>query len=230
MSSISAVVFDLDDTLIAERQYVESGYGHIADVLSCRIDVDSKTIYTVLCDLFASSAKNVFNRLYDKLGIPYTKEDIMGLVAAYRNHMPDIQFYDDVLPLLETLKSMNIKTGIISDGYIQGQRNKLKALNADRLFDDIIVTEELGREYWKPHPRAFEVMRERLNVRFEEMIYVGDNPRKDFFIGSIYPIRTVRVCRDGVYEGVEYLDGVKETYTVNSLAEIPALLNAAKGE
>jgi putative hydrolase of the HAD superfamily len=63
------------------------------------------------------------------------------------------------------------------------------------------------------------------------MIYVGDNPRKDFYIGSIYPIRTVRVCQDGVYENEEYLDGIKETHTVYSLAEIPSVMNMmTKGE
>ena len=46
-------------------------------------------------------------------------------------------------------------------------------------FDPVLFTDERGREYWKPHPWAFEqVMRAHpAAVRF---FYVGDNPAKDF--------------------------------------------------
>ena len=30
---IKAVVFDLDDTLISEKEYIKSGYRHIAEVV-----------------------------------------------------------------------------------------------------------------------------------------------------------------------------------------------------
>lgn len=222
---IKAVVFDLDDTLISERQYIASGYRHIAEVLSVRIDVDRQSIFSILMDLFHASSKNVFNRLFEKLQIAYSEEDIMELVEAYRNHEPDIQFYYDVLPCLELLKVKGIKTGIITDGYISTQRNKMKVLNADKYFDHIIVTEELGRDYWKPHPRAYEMMHKILKVSFEEMIYIGDNPEKDFYIGSIYPIKTVMICRNNeagsdIYKGRLYLENVKENYTIHSLVEL----------
>lgn len=219
---IKAVIFDLDDTLISEREYVISGYRHIADMLSVKVGVDKQAIFDMLMGFFQISPKNVFNRLLDKMELPYTKGDIMELVDAYRNHEPDITFYDDVIPCLERLKEKGIKTGIITDGYISTQRNKLKVLNIDRYFNHIILTEELGREYWKPNSQAFKNMRNSLKTAFDEMIYVGDNPEKDFYIGSIYPIKTVRIGREHneyelIHTDKEYLNGIKEEYRITSL-------------
>lgn len=224
---VKAVIFDLDDTLIAEDEYIRSGYRHVAGVLSARIGEDAGTIFNILINLFHMSPQNVFNRLFDKLDIPYTKDHIMEFVEAYRNHLPDVQFYSDVLPCLEQLKAQGIMTGIITDGFISTQRNKLKVLGADTFFDHIIMTDELGREYWKPHPRAFEMMRDKLAVEFDEMLYIGDNPKKDFYISKFQPMKTVRINRkNGVYDGRPYLENIKEHYTIQSMAE---LIDLCKG-
>lgn len=222
---IKAVIFDLDDTLISERKYIISGYRHVAKLLSDKVGIDKQLIFDILMELFQSSPKKVFNRLFNKLQMPYVEEDILNLVEAYRNHMPDIQFYDDVLPYLELLKVKGIKTGIITDGYISTQRNKLKVLNTDKYFDHIIVTEELGREYWKPHPKSFEMMNKILKVEFNEMIYVGDNPEKDFYISSVYPIKTVRICRESIYKYRSYFENIKESLTIHSLMDIISMFD-----
>lgn len=217
---IKAVIFDLDDTLISEKEYIQSGYRHIAKLLSLRLKIDEQSLYQMLIELFNNSPKNVFNRLFDKFAMPYTKETIKELVDEYRNHFPHIKFFDDVLPCLEGLKKKGKKLGIITDGYANAQRQKLKAINAYDYFDEIIVTDELGREYWKPHPRAFELMQENLNVEFNEMVYVGDNPEKDFYISRIYPVKTIRIYRNGIYKKRDYLDGCKEMFSIFSLKEI----------
>lgn len=221
---IKAVIFDLDDTLIAERQYIESGYRHVAKRLHNTVDKNEHTLYQMLIRLLEESPKNVFNRLFDKLGFTYTQDNIIELVTEYRNHLPSIAFFDDVLPCLELLKTKGIKTGIITDGYANAQHQKLKAVRADSLFDNIIITDELGRDYWKPHPKAFEMMKKKLNIAFEEMIYVGDNPEKDFYISIIHPIKTVRIYRDGVYQAKEYYDDIKEEHAIDDLKELNSII------
>ncbi|MFL2077346.1 HAD family hydrolase [Marinilactibacillus psychrotolerans] len=214
---VKAVIFDLDDTLISEKEYIKSGYRHVAGIIEDRFAMDKKQVFNELMSLFKVSPLNVFNRLYDKYQIEYSKEMILDLVKEYRGHLPDIQFYNDVIPCLSELKKSGVKVGIITDGYAIAQRQKLKAIQADEYFDEIIVTDELGREYWKPHPKAFELMKEKFRVNFEEMIYVGDNPEKDFYISKIYPIKTVRIIRGGVHREKSYLEGIKASTTVNNL-------------
>ena len=215
---VKVVVFDLDDTLISEKGYIKSGYCHIAGIIKDRFAMDKNQVFDDLMSLFKVSPLNVFNRLYDKYQIEYSKEVILDLVKEYRGHFPDIQFYDDVLPCLSELKRSGVKVGIITDGYSIAQRQKLKAIQADEYFDEVIVTDELGREYWKPHPKAFELMKEKFEVNFDDMIYVGDNPEKDFYISSIYPIKTVRIFRvNGVYSITKALKNINPTFEIYKL-------------
>lgn len=217
---VNAVIFDLDDTLISEKEYIKSGYRHIAEVIGQRFNINKDQVYIDLFQLFRESPHNVFNRLYEKYQIEYSKEMIIDLVNEYRGHFPDVQYYDDVMQCLNELKVLGVKIGIITDGYAQAQRQKLKAVEADMYFDEIIVTDELGRDYWKPHPKAFEIIKERFGVSFDEMIYVGDNPGKDFYISTIYPIKTVRIFRDGVHKDNFYLDGIREDFIIDELTKI----------
>ena len=221
---VKVVVFDLDDTLISEKEYIKSGYLHIAGIIEDRFAMDKKQVFDELMSLFKVSPLNVFNRFCDMYQIEYSKEMILDLVKEYRGHFPDIQFYDDVLPCLSELKRAGIKVGIITDGYAIAQRKKLKAIQANEYFDEIIVTDELGRDYWKPHPKAFELMKEKFRVNFDEMIYVGDNPEKDFYISKTYPIKTVRIIRDGVHSDKNYFRDIKEDIKIISLKDIKNLL------
>jgi len=216
-----AVIFDLDDTLISELQYIESGYRYIAEYLSEELEISGASIFNLLINLFRESSKNVFNRLYDYVGLSYDESKIRSLVNLYRDHNPNINFFEDVIPFINTLKLNRIKTGIITDGYKVSQRKKLTAIQAYDYFDEIIVTDEIGKEYWKPHPKSFEIMSKRLKVEYEDMIYIGDNPAKDFYISNIYPIDTVRIIRDeGVHKNNQYYKEIRELYCVTSLEEL----------
>ena len=95
--------------------------------------------------------------------------------------MPDIALYDGVAEMIRDLKSKGIKVGIITDGRPEGQRNKIKALGLDSLIDDIIITDELGGiQFRKPCDIAFRIMQNRWRLPYEQIVYVGDNPNKDF--------------------------------------------------
>ncbi len=227
---IKVVIFDLDDTLISEKAYIESGYQHIAKLLSSRVSKDYAEIYQMLMDLFNESPLLVFNRLLDLLGMPYKESDIFELVEVYRNHVPAVDFFNDVLPCLKNLKNKKMKTGIITDGYASTQRHKIKAVQADHLIDKIIITDELGREYWKPHSLAYEMMKEKFGVEFYEMIYVGDNVKKDFISANYLNIVTVMIKRpSAIYSTSDYNnDHYSAKYIIKSLEEILNVIHLEK--
>lgn len=203
---VRAVIFDLDDTLISEKDYVVSGFRHISKMLSPVLRIDEGVIFADMLDLFNNSPKNVFNRLFEKYNIKYSDKMILQLVNEYRSHFPNIKVYSDVLPCLKELKAAGIKTGIITDGYATAQRQKLMAIDADKYFDEIIVTDELGREYWKPHPKAFMLMKKKLNFNYDEMIYIGDNILKDFITSNELGIITVQIKREDSIYSIRVID------------------------
>src|SRR5690554_16976 len=89
----------------------------------------------------------------------------------------------------------NIKLGIITDGYKETQNNKIKVLELKRYIDKIIVTDELGRDFWKPHPKSYKIMKDYFNVKYEEMIYIGDNESKDFISPEKLGMKWLKIFR-----------------------------------
>ena len=218
---MKAIIFDLDDTLILEKDYVRSGYQAVSKVLESKLQMKSSMIDQLLWQLFEDDSKQVFNRFFDYLQISYEISDIKNLIKIYREHKPKIELLEDAKETIQILKSRSIKLGIISDGYSITQRNKVEAIGADKIFDKVILTDELGQEFWKPDKKAFELMQQEFQVPFEEMIYVGDNPLKDFYVKKYIPIMTARIYRkDGVYKDREYRENIKEDYSLNSLKEL----------
>ena len=224
-SGVRAVVFDLDDTLASEYEYVRSGYRAVAEELRRRFP-ECSLAADRLWALFEESPKQVFNRFLEENGIAADEETIKALVGVYRAHVPDIHYYPDVLPLLSFLKEKDFRTGILSDGYEITQRRKVEALHAERDFDRIVLTDALGgREMWKPSLAGFEVIAGELGVALSEILYVGDNPAKDFYCRRAGAVRTARILRDAaVYRDAPYYRDVKEECRLTSLSELPALL------
>ena len=68
-----------------------------------------------------------------------------------------------------------------TDGRPDGQRNKIAALGLEALVDDILITDELGGiQFRKPNDIAFRILQTRWAIPCETILYVGDNPAKDF--------------------------------------------------
>jgi len=222
---IKAVIFDLDDTLTPEFEFVQSGFHAVSKALATTSKISGNEIYSNLISAFENSPKNVFNRVCESLGIDLSKDDINELVELYRNHTPQISFYEDVIPILVELRSKGIKLSIITDGFKLSQRNKLKALGAEKYADQIIVTDELGKDYWKPSPKSFELIKQLLDIEYNEMMYVGDNPKKDFYIQKLHPVHTCRIIRNGVYEKTDYYMNIQEEFKINNLTELTKLID-----
>lgn len=222
---IKAIIFDLDDTLISEKEYVKSGFLAVSKYVSNKTRTyTTEQIFEALQVLHNESTDKVFNRMNEKLGLS-TEISVKELVDVYRSHKPIISLYEDVVPIIKKLKEQKYKIGMITDGYLVTQKNKIETLNIRYLFDEIIITDELGRDCWKPSPVPYELMSKRLNVDYSEMMYIGDNPKKDFYISSIYPVITVRINRVGYYNNVDYYKGIKENFKINNLDQILDILD-----
>ena len=165
---IKGVIFDLDDTLYPEKEYVKSGFKAVSDYLGGG--------YEEMLWTYFKSGKPAIDELLRELGCECKKEEVLN---TYRFHKPDINLYSGVTELLGKLKERGIKVGIITDGRPEGQRNKINALGLD--VDDVIITDELGGiQFRKPCDIAFRILVTKWRLNFADVVYVGDNPFKDF--------------------------------------------------
>jgi putative hydrolase of the HAD superfamily len=179
---LRGVVLDLDDTLYLERDYVRSGFGAVAEHLAERWGVDADSVRKHLWRRFDSGERgNHFDDLIAADPSLRGQVDVNELVEVYRHHVPEIRMLPGVKDLLGALRAAGRRTGVISDGALAGQQAKVDALGVDSLVDGpVVLTDVWGRESWKPHPRAFLHVQEEWDLPGEALVYVGDNPHKDF--------------------------------------------------
>ena len=205
---IEGIVFDLDDTLYPESSYVASGFNVVAKWVSINFLKDETECYDILWGFFKDGIRgDTFNRLLDKFRID-SKLYIDILVDIYHNHEPNILPYKDAEELLKVIKP-KYKIGLLSDGVVEIQLKKLTALKLDKFFDAIVISDELGRENWKPSILPYNTICNRLGVPPQNTVYVADNPLKDFKGTKSIGMHSVRIHR---HEGLYYFQEAPNEY------------------
>lgn len=188
---LRGIIFDLDDTLYPEKQYIRSGFQTVAEFLGNKNYADRLWKYF-------EGGKAAIDELLKQIGQEEKRERCL---EVYREHVPQIRLYEGVTELIQELKNQGIKVGIITDGRVSGQKKKMKALGLDQLVEEIIITDELGgAQFRKPCDIAFRIMQRRWEIPFEQMMYVGDNVEKDFQAPRQLGMRSLWIRnREGLY-------------------------------
>ena len=218
---IKALLFDLDDTLYDEKQFVKSGFIKVTEFIEDKFIVNKKDFYKILIDIFNSGSRgNIFNLALEKVNIIFDENIIYSMVKIYREHNPELKLDKDIESLLIKLKT-TYSLGIITDGYFEVQKRKIQALKLEELFDTIIYTDEYGREYWKPNVLGYKLPLEEFRVLPGEAIYIGDDPHKDFIGAKKAGIHTVRVINQNrEYSNVRLNKEYEADYEIRELQEI----------
>ncbi|MBD9050423.1 HAD family hydrolase [Ruminococcus sp.] len=191
LNQVDGVVFDLDDTLYSEKNYVRSGYRKIAQNYPDIENAEEK-----LWNSFLKGEKAI-DKVFDEARLD--EKEKKNALNIYREHMPVIELYTGVSEMLIRIKNKGKKIGIITDGRPDGQKNKIKALKLD--VDQVIITDELGGiQYRKPNKKAFELMQNRWKIAFNKMVYIGDNVTKDFIAPKELGMKVIYFKNaDGLY-------------------------------
>ncbi|APU61661.1 HAD-IA family hydrolase [Clostridium botulinum] len=219
---INTIIFDLDDTLYKELDFVYGAFKEVCTYLSNKYNKDEKQLYKdILNTLEEHGRGKIFNIICEKYNM---KADIKELVKIYREAKPKISLYEDAKYILTYLKAKNV--GIITDGKASVQWNKIKLLGLEKMVDKIIVTDDFGLDFWKPHEFAYREMLKYFNCTSEQCIYVGDNPHKDFIGARKVGMHTVRIIREVGDHMNTFLDANYEADNkINSLREMANFLN-----
>lgn len=210
-SRIRGVLFDLDDTLYSEKEYVRSGYKAVSDELGGGYE---EKLWS-----FFEAGKPAIDELLKELGREGEKEKVLNV---YRSHKPDIHLYPGVSEMIENLNSRDIKVGIVTDGRPEGQRNKIDALGLN--VDDVIITDELGgTQFRKPCDIAFRIMATRWRMNPADIVYVGDNPAKDFQAPQQLGMKSIWFRNEN---GLFYNENYEYSCVISDISELQALIES----
>ncbi|WP_343517615.1 HAD family hydrolase [Sphingomonas sp.] len=213
------IVFDLDDTLYRECDYVRSGIRSVDVWVQWQLGVYG----------FAGAATRLWNaghreRLFDttlaEIGAAADPATIAAMVAVYRDHIPRIRLAADARAFLTGDHGCGL--ALISDGFGVTQRRKAGALGLSRYgFDPVIFTDDWGRAFWKPHRRAFETVETAHRGRSRRFVYVADNPAKDFLAPRALGWATVQIDRArAVHSRTPPSDAHRADIHIRSLREL----------
>ena len=219
---IKVIVFDLDDTLFPEREFVRSGFQAVGHWMLKKYSVTG--FFAAAWSLFEQGKRGqIFNLSLEQLGVEYEPLIIQQLLQVYREHQPKLSLHRDARWAIDYFRGSK-QLGIITDGYLTTQRNKVAALEIENNFDIIIYSDLYGRENWKPSPVPYLKVMDFIGGRGSECLYVGDNPHKDFVTAKKLGWITIRICRqDGEYSSVTVEAEYEADLTIFSLTELDEL-------
>lgn len=168
------MVFDLDDTLYKERDYVRSGRRAVADAVGADLGIDADGLMALM-----EAAPNAFDALIDAIaGLAGADAwPVSRMVEVYRGHTPKISLAPETRAVLAEL-SRRHTLAMVTDGNATRQHAKIKALGLYEFFDpeNIYVSDDTGSDKTTPLPFAAMERRHGAMRRY----YIGDNLAKDF--------------------------------------------------
>jgi putative hydrolase of the HAD superfamily len=192
------IIFDLDDTLYEELSFVRSGLAAVADFLSTICQRPSAAIYQGLLAQLAVARPQLFDRYLSTIG-KKSSALVRKCVSIYRHHTPDIALYPEARACLLRLRKYPLY--VVTDGNHRVQRRKFEALQLGDYVKKGYFTYAHGKEKSKPSPYCFEKIAHCEHQPFHRIVYVADNPHKDFVGLKPLNFHTIRV-QTGPYKSL----------------------------
>ncbi|AGF58290.1 putative hydrolase of the HAD superfamily [Clostridium saccharoperbutylacetonicum] len=220
---IKVLIFDLDDTLYYEKNYVLGGFREVATYLSSKYNISIELLYDRCLQILEKDGRGkIFDIICEENKFD---EDVNKLVSIYRDAKPKLALYKDSIEILNWIKGNKLKSGIITDGYNKVQWEKIKSLGLEKIIDKIIVTDDYGEGFGKPNKRSYIDMIKFFNVNPKECVYIGDNPTKDFIGAKEIGINTVRIIREyGDHINAKLDSKYEAEFTIYNLNEIKEII------
>lgn len=192
------VVFDLDDTIYPEFEFVKSGFCAVAEFIAFGDHKYKNELYNSMFAYYANNSKLVFNRLITDYKLKF---DVSKLIDIYRFHRPSISLSSEMKIVLNNCKKYAEKIGLITDGHYVTQSNKYYSLGLQQYIDFPIFTDMLNTS--KPDETPFLYAMDLFNHE-QNFCYVADNPKKDFLSPNKLDWHTIRLKESyGIYRDVE---------------------------
>jgi putative hydrolase of the HAD superfamily len=215
------VAFDLDDTLYPEETFVRSGFSAVAGFLQERWGVSAAEAFAVMWrSLEQRGRSSQFDDVVRELGLTGS-QSVAELIRVYRHHRPSITLPAESRETLDALQPRPLY--LVTDGHKVVQQHKIDALGLRPYFRHAYLTHRYGVHNRKPSTRVFELMMRRERCGADEIVYVGDDPSKDFRGIRPLGIHTLRV-RTGRHAGVRVAADEDAERTVDSIRAVPAVV------
>ncbi|ENN96069.1 L-2-haloalkanoic acid dehalogenase [Methanocaldococcus villosus KIN24-T80] len=216
---IKGILFDLDDTLYNSSEFVNIARREaVKSMIDAGLDIEFEEAMKILDKIIKDKGSNYGKHFDDLVKAVLGKYDpkiiATGIITYHNVKVALLRPYPHTIKTLMELKAMGLKLGVLTDGLTIKQWEKLIRLGIHPFFDEVITSEEFG--LGKPHLEFFKYGLKRMNLKPEEVIYVGDRVDKDIIPAKKLGIISVRIIQ-GKYKDME--DNISD-YKIKNLTEL----------
>lgn len=177
-----AILFDLDNTIYPEKEYLERAYKNIArnvSIVESNLLVTESEISNFLLKTFESEGRDkIFQKMKTQFQInSFTLENFLECMHNTPLEKNELKVYPYIYDLLVYLKRYNLLLFVVTNGNVNQQQNKINALNLDTtIFNEIIYTSSMGKYYEKPSSFFIEKIKLDYSLNGNKMLLFGDSP------------------------------------------------------
>jgi putative hydrolase of the HAD superfamily len=216
-------VFDLDDTLYHEIDFVHSGFRAVSEYFALLHNLESEHLYAKMVhELQVHGRGSVFNNTFEHFGIS-TKNAVKKALSLYRLHTPNITLPKESIEILEHFQERNIPLYLVTDGNKIVQANKIKALGLEKHINKCFITHRYGKIHAKPSTYCFLKIAKLQGTAFSEIVYIADNINKDFVGIKKLGFQTVRI-HQGMFKDANKTQEYHAQMEIQNLLELKNIL------
>ncbi len=122
-----------------------------------------------------------------------------------------IYVYPDVKEMLQKLKQMGLKLGIITGGFEEDVERILPKVGIEAFFDVYVGVDTIGKR--KPHPEVFKHALRLVRIQPAEAIFIGDQLEADYQGAQRVGMKALLIMREGKpVAGAESITSLREVF------------------
>ena len=221
---LRAALFDLDDTLFSSTRLTRKARWEACEaMLHAGLPAHSvKEAYLRLQDIVHRTGSNDarhFNRLCESYGLKSPEIIVAGRIAYHNAKFALLYPFPKTEESLLALSKAGLKLGIVTNGLVEKQWEKILRLKLRHFFDTVVISGSARPKDKRPLLRR--ALRE-LHVPAREAAYVGDKLKTDIAAANSLGMVSVRFIPPG--DAQKPGKGEKPAHTIRSLAELASLL------
>ncbi len=148
-------------------------------------------------------------RLLKTIGINENRELLARRINEQWFDYADLQVFPDAAQILEELRRRGVKLGVVTNALAEEIQKMFKKLNLNNIFDIAVGCDACKKA--KPSREIFCYALDRLKVRPENAVFVGDSVKYDYEGAKEVGMKTMLISRDGdAPVGVESVTNLNE--------------------
>ena len=215
------ILFDLDDTLFNRDDYINKSYEYICAELNF-----PQIVATYMKREYKNNGEtNIFQKTKDEFSLD--NKIVEKMIDLYRESKIDIRLHKDAEDFLKN--NLKYRLALLTNGGEKTQINKIRLLNIQNYFEEIIITGSIfEKKDWKPSNAPFKYIVNKMNVKENECLYVGDRVETDVIGAFNANITPILVNRNSSKKIQEKFVNDRKYFEINSLDQLYSVIDKYK--